>query len=178
MSFWAVYAQRRACPVAQILRELVPGVGWLGSLGLSACPAPPLAHTWRGVSRTVLTAQRPVLLRCDRLSRWEPWAEAAHVVQAASMSAFRFPPRGQKLSCFQGVWARGMLTPLLCRACPALSRKRGITGARMPGSRSGGPWLSLLPHRVRGALLLEPPACWRGSRLPSPAPCPLGGSCC
>lgn len=48
----------------------------------------------------------------------------------------------------------------------------------MSGSRSGGPWVGLLPHRVRGTLLLELPACQQGSHIPLRAPCPLGGSCC
>lgn len=167
--FWAVHAQSRACPVAQILRELVPVVGWLGSLGLSTCPAHPLPHTWRGLSRTVLMARRPALLQYNPLCRWGLWMEVPQAWHSRLRSVSHLEVRSSAASRVLGL--TGCWPPLSMQSPPCciseVWRPRGqdvgvqvwgtlAESSSPPGSGSPSPRAARLPARLSSPLAGSP----------------------
>ena len=145
-------AQSRACPVAQILRELAGSRCWVvGVLRIeylrSASPATHVA----GVSRTVLMARRPALLRCNPLSRGRRGRRLRTCFRPGTHVSAPFTTSRSEAQLLPGCLDSRMLTPCIC-AEPALLYLGSVV-SQEPGCRGQSPafahlswWLSpLLP---------------------------------
>ena len=135
--FWAVHAQSRACPVAQILRELAGSRCWVvGVLRIEYLPSASLATHVAGVSRTVLTARRPALLRYNPLSRGGRGRRLRTCFRPGTHVSAPFPTLRSEAQLLPGCLDSRMLTPCIY-AEPAVLYL-GSVASQEPGCQGPG----------------------------------------